>query len=101
MDKKNISISFIDAGQTFDWGKTSEDYAKYRDIYPKEFYQHILKLGLCKDGSEFWILAQGREFCHEICMNTGQNGWVQILQKTRLNRQKNLLKRVAWKNACM
>ena len=43
-------IKNIDEGRPFDWGKTSEDYAKYRDIYPKEFYDYILQLGLCKDG---------------------------------------------------
>ncbi len=31
----------IDGGKPFDWGKTSLDYAKFRDIYPKEFYQNI------------------------------------------------------------
>lgn len=31
----------IDHGKAFDWGKTSEDYAKYRDIYPKEFYAKL------------------------------------------------------------
>ena len=24
----------IDSGTGFDWGRTSRDYAKYRDIYP-------------------------------------------------------------------
>ena len=33
-----ISDENIDNGKPFDWGKTSESYAKYRDIYPKEFY---------------------------------------------------------------
>ena len=27
----------IDSGNPFDWGETSFDYAKFRDIYPKEF----------------------------------------------------------------
>lgn len=27
----------IDHGKAFDWGRTSADYAKYRDIYPQEF----------------------------------------------------------------
>ena len=31
----------IDAGKAFDWGRTSEEYAKYRDVYPNEFYQRI------------------------------------------------------------
>lgn len=44
-----MKVQNIDDGKYFDWGKTSEDYAKYRDIYPEEFYQYILKLGLCKD----------------------------------------------------
>ena len=38
-----ITDSRIDAGKGFDWGRTSEEYAKYRDIYPKEFYQKILE----------------------------------------------------------
>lgn len=27
MNRDNISISYIDEGKTFDWGRTSEDYA--------------------------------------------------------------------------
>ena len=34
-----MQISDIDNGKSFDWGNTSKDYAKYRDIYPKEFRQ--------------------------------------------------------------
>lgn len=40
----------IDGGRGFDWGKTSIDYAKYRDIYPDIFYQKIQELGLCNSG---------------------------------------------------
>ena len=39
--------SRIDGGVPFDWGRTSEDYAKYRDIYPEAFYRKILDRGLC------------------------------------------------------
>ncbi len=49
----------LDNGKTFDWGKTSEDYAKYRDIYPKEFYRYILNLGLCKDGQKVLDIGTG------------------------------------------
>lgn len=52
-------IKDIDNGKTFDWGNTSEDYAKYRDIYPKEFYQTILDLGLCKDGQHVLDIGTG------------------------------------------
>lgn len=32
----------IDKGKAFDWGRTSELYAKFRDIYPEIFYQKII-----------------------------------------------------------
>lgn len=49
----------IDKGKPFDWGKTSEDYAKYRDVYPDKFYQSILDLGLCKDGQYVLDIGTG------------------------------------------
>ncbi len=49
----------IDGGKPYDWGRTSADYAKYRDIYPEEFYQKILSLGLCTDGQSVLDLGTG------------------------------------------
>ena len=40
----------IDAGKAFDWGRTSKEYARYRDIYPEEFYKKIVDRGLCING---------------------------------------------------
>lgn len=54
-----MKLSHIDKGNSFDWGKTSEDYAKYRDIYPEEFYQRILARGLCKDGQRVLDIGTG------------------------------------------
>ena len=54
-----IKDKAIDGGKGFDWGKVSADYAKYRDIYPQEFYQKILDLGLCKDGQKVLDLGTG------------------------------------------
>ena len=42
-----IIIDDIDNGKSFDWGRTSEDYAKFRDIYPEIFYEKIIGMGLC------------------------------------------------------
>jgi SAM-dependent methyltransferase len=36
----------IDNGTEFDFGKTSFDYAKYRDIYPSSMYQKIYNIGI-------------------------------------------------------
>ena len=52
-------IQEIDKGKPFDWGKTSDDYAKFRDIYPQEFYDYILNLGLCKDGQKVLDIGTG------------------------------------------
>ena len=51
--------SDIDGGKCFDWGRTSEDYAKYRDIYPEEFYAKIIETGLCLRGQRVLDLGTG------------------------------------------
>ena len=49
----------IDDGKAFDWGKTSADYAKYRDIYPKLFYDKIVERNLCVKGQKVLDLGTG------------------------------------------
>lgn len=55
----NIVDKRIDAGKAFDWGRTSDDYAKYRDIYPKEFYEKIVDRNLCVSGQQVLDLGTG------------------------------------------
>lgn len=54
-----ISDSRIDSGKPFDWGRVSSDYAKYRDIYPQEFYDIIVKRGLCVEGQNVLDIGTG------------------------------------------
>lgn len=49
----------IDEGKAFDWGKTSEHYAKYRDIYPDVFYQKVADRGFCVSGQRVLDLGTG------------------------------------------
>lgn len=49
----------IDSGKAFDWGRTSEEYAKYRDIYPDIFYKKIIDRGLCIKGQRVLDLGTG------------------------------------------
>ena len=49
----------IDGGKAFDWGKTSKEYAKFRDIYPEEFYKKIVDRGLCIKGQKVLDLGTG------------------------------------------
>ena len=47
------------AGKAFDWGRTSEEYARYRDIYPQEFYQKIVDRGLCVESQNVLDIGTG------------------------------------------
>ena len=49
----------IDSGKAFDWGKTSREYAKYRDIYPEKFYRKIVDRGLCIKGQRVLDIGTG------------------------------------------
>ncbi|MDE6672410.1 MAG: class I SAM-dependent methyltransferase [Ruminococcus sp.] len=49
----------IDGGKSFDFGRTSEDYAKFRDIYPQKFYDSILERNLCIKGQKVLDLGTG------------------------------------------
>ena len=54
-----IKDSRIDSGKAFDWGRTSQNYAKYRDIYPELFYKKIVDRGLCVAGQNVLDLGTG------------------------------------------
>lgn len=49
----------IDGGKGFDWGKTSLDYAKYRDIYPNEFYEYLLQKDICIENQQVLDIGTG------------------------------------------
>ena len=54
-----INNKEIDGGKGFDWGRTSEDYAKYRDIYPEVFYTRLIEKGLCVKGQRVLDIGTG------------------------------------------
>lgn len=54
-----ITDKGIDGGKAFDWGRTSSDYAKYRDIYPREIYEKIIDRGLCISGQSVLDIGTG------------------------------------------
>ena len=54
-----ITNKSIDGGKPFDWGFTSEEYAKFRDIYPSEMYDRLREFGVAKTGSAWLDLGCG------------------------------------------
>lgn len=55
----NIIDKNIDGGKAFDRGKTSEDYAKFRDIYPQKFYDKIISRKMCISGQRVLDIGTG------------------------------------------
>ena len=54
-----MKLDNIDNGNSFDWGKTSADYAQYRDIYPEEFYRRIVSRRLCVNNQKILDIGTG------------------------------------------
>lgn len=54
-----MKIENIDNGNAFDFGKTSAEYAKYRDIYPKELYDKLYEIGIGHNGSSWLDIGTG------------------------------------------
>lgn len=55
----DIKDERIDGGKAFDWGRTSGDYARFRDIYPTEFYEKIAACGIGISGQSVLDLGTG------------------------------------------
>lgn len=92
----DIKDSRIDGGKAFDWGRVSGDYAKYRDIYPEEFYQKIVSRGLCVQGQRVLDLGTGTGVLPRNMYRFGAD-WVgtdisenQIAQAQRLSEGMNI-----------
>lgn len=49
----------IDNGRPFDWGRTSDNYARFRDVYPQEFYDRIIGRNLCMNGQKVLDVGTG------------------------------------------
>ncbi len=52
-------VKNIDNSKNFDWGLTSFNYDKYRNIYPKELYDRLKKLKVAKSKTSWLDLGTG------------------------------------------
>jgi len=58
-EKMNITDQNIDGGKAFDWGRTSDNYARFRDVYTQEFYDRIIGRNLCMNGQKVLDIGTG------------------------------------------
>lgn len=54
-----MKLNHIDNGHAFDFGRTSADYAKYRDIYPQSMYEKLIAFGIGRRGQRILDLGSG------------------------------------------
>ena len=66
-----LTVTNIDEGHAFDWGKTSLDYAGYRPGYPASFYTVSRQWVLAHPDKTFWIAGLGRVPEHVPLRNSG------------------------------
>ena len=55
----NLKLKHIDNGKNFDFGNTSKEYAKYRDIYPEELYEELYSLGIGHENTTWLDMGTG------------------------------------------
>ena len=66
-----MNLEHIDGGQAFDWGKTSLDYAKYRDILPDELREKLLAIGIGRKGQRILDIGTGTGTFPRFMYGTG------------------------------
>jgi len=68
-----IKLNNVDNGKEFDFGKTSKDYAKYRDIYPQELYDKLYTLGVGLKSQDWLDLGTGTGVIPRAMAHYGAN----------------------------
>ena len=68
-----MKLNYIDDGNEFDFGKVSDEYAKYRDIYPKSMYDKLISFGIGKQGQNILDLGSGTAVLPINLYHTGAN----------------------------
>ena len=87
----------FDNGKAFDWGLTSEDYAKYRDIYPDELYTRLKKLGVAADGTVWLDLGTGTGILPQNLYNEKADITAVDIEEEQINYAKKKADENGWK----
>lgn len=87
----------FDNGKAFDWGLTSEDYAKYRDIYPDELYKRLKELGVAADGTAWLDLGTGTGILPQNLYNEKADITAVDIEEEQINYAKKKADENGWK----
>ena len=87
-----MKLENIDKGNEFDFGLTSDNYAKYRDIYPKRMYDKLISLGIGKVGQKILDLGSGTAVLPLNLAHTGAQFTATDISENQVNYGKSLVK---------
>ena len=80
----------IDNGNIFDWGKSSENYAKYRDIYPEKMYSEFHRLGFAENGGRYLDIGTGTGVIPRFCSKYGAELYGIDIAENQISKAKEL-----------
>lgn len=87
-----MKLEFIDNGKEFDFGKTSSDYAKYRDIYPKSMYEKLISFGIGKANQKILDLGSGTAVLPVNLYHTGADFTSTDISENQIDYGKQIVK---------
>ena len=93
-----MKLEHIDGGSDFDFGRTSENYAKYRDIYPKSMYEKLKAFGIGKAGQKILDLGSGTAVLPMNLAHTGAEFVATDISDEQLSQGRKLVEEKNIKN---
>lgn len=93
-----MKLKNIDGSNEFDFGKTSEFYAKFRDIYPSSMYEKLINFGIGKNGQKILDLGSGTAVIPINLSSTGARFTAADISENQIAFGKKLAERKGIKN---
>ena len=91
-----ITKKSIDGGKAFDWGFTSQQYAKFRNIYPPQLYNRLRELGVAADGTSWLDLGTGTGILPQNMYNINAEITGVDISKEQINYAKRTAEKNGW-----
>ena len=93
-----MKLDKIDSGNGFDFGRTSADYARFRDIYPQSMYDKLIYFGIGKIGQKILDLGSGTAVLPLKLYNTGARFTATDISENQINCGRRLAQEKDCKN---
>ncbi len=80
-----MKLDKIDSGNGFDFGRTSADYARFRDIYPQSMYDKLIDFGIGIRGQNILDLGSGTAVLPLKLYHTGARFTATDISENQIN----------------